>query len=76
MCAKKKEILIPVREKLVRKHKITFMLNDKEMDAIFFTYKDSSGKEQISSVYVDFWSESNNGDIFPHSTALTSNFGA
>jgi hypothetical protein len=34
MCAKKKEILIPVREKLVRKHKITFMLNDKEMEAI------------------------------------------
>ena len=34
MCAKKKEILIPVREKLVRKHKITFMLNDKEMQAI------------------------------------------
>ena len=34
MCAKKREILIPVREKLVRKHKITFMLNDKEMDAI------------------------------------------
>lgn len=34
MCAKKKEILVPVREKLVRKHKITFMLNDKEMEAI------------------------------------------
>ena len=34
MCAKKREILIPVREKLVRKHKITFMLNDKEMEAI------------------------------------------
>lgn len=34
MCAKKREILIPVREKLVRKHKITFMLNDKEMQAI------------------------------------------
>jgi hypothetical protein len=34
MCAKKREILIPTREKLVRKHKITFMLNDKEMDAI------------------------------------------
>ena len=34
MCAKKRELLIPVREKLVRKHKITFMLNDKEMQAI------------------------------------------
>ena len=34
MCAKKREILIPTREKLVRKHKITFMLNDKEMEAI------------------------------------------
>ena len=34
MCAKKREILIPTREKLVRKHKITFMINDKEMDAI------------------------------------------
>ncbi len=34
MCAKKREILIPIREKLVRKHKITFMLNDKEMQAI------------------------------------------
>lgn len=34
MCAKKREILVPIREKLVRKHKITFMLNDKEMDAI------------------------------------------
>ncbi len=34
MCAKKREILVPVREKLVRKHKITFMLNDKEMEAI------------------------------------------
>ena len=34
MCAKKKEILVSVREKLVRKHKITFMLNDKEMEAI------------------------------------------
>ena len=34
MCAKKREILIPVREKLVRKHKITFMLNDKEIQAI------------------------------------------
>lgn len=34
MCAKKREILVPVREKLVRKHKITFMLNDKEMQAI------------------------------------------
>ena len=34
MCAKKREILIPIREKLVRKHKITFMLNDKEMEAI------------------------------------------
>lgn len=34
MCAKKREILVPVREKLVRKHKITFMLNDREMEAI------------------------------------------
>ena len=34
MCAKKREILVPVREKLARKHKITFMLNDKEMEAI------------------------------------------
>ncbi len=34
MCAKKKKILVPVREKLVRKHRITFMLNDKEMEAI------------------------------------------
>ena len=34
MCAKKREILVPVREKLVRKHKITFMHNDKEMEAI------------------------------------------
>ena len=34
MCAKKREILLPKKEKLVRKHKITFMLNDKEMEAI------------------------------------------
>ena len=34
MCAKKREILVPVKEKLVRKHKITFMLNDREMEAI------------------------------------------
>ena len=34
MCAKKREILVPIKEKLVRKHKITFMLNDKEMEAI------------------------------------------
>lgn len=34
MRTKKKEILVPIREKLIRKHKITFMLNDKEMEAI------------------------------------------
>ena len=34
MCAKKREILVPIKEKLVRKHKITFMLNDREMEAI------------------------------------------
>ena len=45
--------------------------NDQEMDAIFFTYKDSAGEEHISSVFVDFWTENANGIIFPHSTALT-----
>lgn len=34
MCAKKREILIPKKEKMVRKHKIIFTLNDKEMEAI------------------------------------------
>lgn len=37
-----------------------------EMRAMFFTYKDSAGKEQISSVYVDYWSQSAYGNVFPH----------
>ncbi len=37
-----------------------------DMRAMFFTYKDSKGEEQISSLYVDFWSQSAYGDIFIH----------
>lgn len=50
--------------------------NDEDMDAIFFTYKDSKGEEQISSIFVDFWTQNANGAIFPHSSDLINNFGA
>ena len=50
--------------------------NDCKMDAIFFTYKDAKGEEQISSVFFDFWTQNDKGVIFPHSTDLFDNFGA
>lgn len=34
MAKKKAKIVVKAREKLVRKHRITFLLNDKEMDAV------------------------------------------
>lgn len=34
MCAKKKEILVPCKEKMIRKHRISFMLNDKELESV------------------------------------------
>ena len=44
-----------------------------DMRAMFFTYEDSKGEQQISSVYVDFWSQSAYGDIFNHACPSGSN---
>lgn len=45
-----------------------------EMRAMFFTYENAKGEKQISSVYVDFWSESANGNLFTHAGSTYNDF--
>ena len=47
-----------------------------EMRAMFFTYEDAKGEKQISSIYVDFWSESAYGDLFTHAVTKNDFIGA